>query len=791
MGTGTLYKWALDFVEFSDFGVHVKSSSGVLDIPKIVDTSINWLDENGREYWQDPEDLKREDKDIVLSCWLLADDYADLKAKVQAFYSALSGEGKRTLSTPFGVDIDCYLKDQIQFTRYGSYVKAIQLGFFNLKLTVPGDSLSKLITVYAGDGSVRAVVNYRSDGKLNRVLMGDSSITFNLEFNTHQTLGRGDYVIWNGAKYYALEYPEQDKYSSNKYVYKEVFQHEFFLLKDVQFRINGYAESYYWGTMDDIVDRIIENTNRAYPGLFVKGYIETTVNKNHQFTNESCYDILTKIAGDYELEWDYQTASGQIVIDVKQQIGNSTDVSVSYGKGNGVYKINRVSTGRDLLVTRLYAYGSTRNIPSTYGCNRLQLATQPLVKDFYGMHVEKTKVFDDIFPERTGIVTSYTFTPSPDPENYPEKAKYEFVDSSMPFDLKEKDNNGNTVYWISGTNPKIHYNSGDMAGFEFEVKDYDHSTKTFSLTKIKEANDIEYPNADLYPKPGDEYVLLDINLPQSYIDDAESRLLVKAQAYIDEYFNPKATYTLETTPNFDVTALKPGDYIQFTDTDFGINGALRIRDMALNIYSNAATITLSDVVKVNRLKSIEIKATTAFDVLQAQGMTEANQQRGNEVSTREVKRFIIDPIDEKFKADDLVRDESIDQRMLAYEAVAPGWHCDAVVELNYNDNEDLIKVSSGNFVVHSWREYTMTRAEIAKLTEAYDPSRTWSVPETIITLPTKAAYFLFAELDTTAESTTCTIVAYEQFKRVKEGFNDPGGILRFLITPITGGEEMV
>jgi hypothetical protein len=224
-----------------------------------------------------------------------------------------------------------------------------------------------------------------------------------------------------------------------------------------------------------------------------------------------------------------------------EKVGVETSLSLGYGKGNGMYTINRISTTRDKMMTHLYAYGAEKNLPSTYGCNRLQPATQPLVKPFYSVIREATKVWDDIFPERTGTVSGYTYTPSDDPDVYPEREKFEVEDSLMPFDLNESDEFG-TVYLIPGTSPKIHFNSGDLAGFEFEIEKYNHATKTFSLIPLTEVNDVRYPNATLYPQAGDEYVLIDINLPQSYIDDAETRLAARLRSTSITGIRPKQLY---------------------------------------------------------------------------------------------------------------------------------------------------------------------------------------------------------------------------------------------------------
>lgn len=639
--------WKLDNIDLTTYGVFVSRSSGVLDLPRMVDTSINWLDENGKDIWQSIEDVKYEEKEITLSCWIRATGYSSFKTKVANFFTALTASGVRSLSTPYGNTVSVNLHDSVQVTRKGSYVKSLQIGVFSLRLIVAADSQTKLITVYDSIGDVRTVVKYGSDARLSRELQGSSDITIQSEFNTMQSIGRGDYIIFESEKYILLEYPQIDKFSTNKFVYRLTFTHSFFLLKDIQFLVIDNPETSYYATMDDIVDMIISNANRGHSGLFVKGTVDTTEYRNHQFSNEDCLTVLQRIASDYELEYQYLPATGnKIEISVKKQIGYATGNLFSYGKGNTLTKINRVSTGRELLCTRLWAYGSTRNIPASYGYPRLKLATEPVTREFYGMHVERTKVFDDIFPERTGTVTSYTYTEKDPIEN----STYALVDSSMPFDLKEKDLNGNTVYLIPGTTAKIHFNTGDLAGFEFEVLDYEHSTKTFYLVPFKEANGQMYPDTNLKPGTDDQYKLLDINLPQSYIDDAETRLQAAADAYINEFSNPKSVYTVETNPFYDLNYL-PGDTVQLVDADFGIDAEMRVRQISKNLYSGVCTITLSWFVEKYKRQELALKVAQLEMSIKGAGLDRVTVQRGSEQTTNELKNAVINPIDEKIRCE--------------------------------------------------------------------------------------------------------------------------------------------
>lgn len=649
--------WKLDDIDFESYGVYVSKSSGVLDVPRMVDTSINWLDENGKDYWQ-TTDIKYEEREIVLSCWLFASSYSSFKTKVAAFYSALLAEGERVLETPFGNEINVSLQKEVQLTRKTSYLSSVQIGVFNLRLTVAGDSQTKLVTVYDGAGSVRAVVKYGNDARLVRELQGSSDISFQAEFNTIQSIGRGDYIVFDGEKYVLLEYPQIDKFSTNKYVYRLTFTHNFFLLKDIQFLVIDNPETSFYGTMEDVLDMIITNANRGHSGLFIKGTVDSTEYRNHQFNNEDCLTVLQRIAADYDLEYQYLPATGnKIEISVKKQVGIATGNYFEYGKNNTLTKINRQSTGRELLCTRLWAYGSTRNIPASYGYPRLKLATEPVTREFYGMHVERTKVFDDIFPERTGTVTSYTYTEKDPIEN----STYAMVDSTMPFDLKEKDLNGNTVYLIPGTTAKIHFNTGDLAGFEFEVLDYDHAAKTFYLIPFKEANGQMYPDATLKPAAGDKYKLLDINLPQSYIDDAVTRLQAAADAYIDEFSNPKPVYTVETNPQYDLNYL-PGNTVILVDADFGVNDEMRVRQISKNIYSGVCTITLSWFIEKYKRQELTLKVAQLEMSIKGAKLDRVTTQRGSEQTTLELKNAVINPIDEK------IRGEKIRQQIIEFTA---------------------------------------------------------------------------------------------------------------------------
>lgn len=776
--------WMIDDIDFETYGVFVSKSSGVLDIPEIVDNSINWLDQNGLDFYPSDYEIKYKDHEIVLSCWIRANGYENFKNNVAAFYAALSGAGQRILQTPYGNSIDVSLQDSIQLTRKGSYVKSLQIGVFTLRLTVSGDSQTKLMTVYNSIGIIIGLLKYGNDSKHTNILQGERSISITSEFNSIQQLGRGDYINYDGSKYYSLEYPQIDKYSSNKFIYRVNYTHEFFILKDIQFRVIDRSNTFLWGNIQSIAEIIIDNADRVYSGLFEIGLIDISEYRNHNFNNESCYEVLTRIAGEYDYEYNFRNVGRVIKIDIKEKIATSTAIKLQYGKSNNLTKISRVSSGRENMVTRLYAYGSTRNIPAYYAYPRLKTTIEPLTREFHGMHVERTKVWDDIYPKRLGFISSYTYVAATD-ESKPETAKYLITDNSMEFDLNDKDIEGNTIYLIAGTTAKIHFQTGDLSGFEFEVKSYNHATQTFTIIPIKEENGNIIPNSYMMPVIDNTYVLLDINLPISYIEDAEEELLNKANEYIDENYAPKPTYSVELHPWANIN-ISVGDIVEFIDNDFAFSGDLRVNEIVSNIYSNERTATLAWHSKKQRLSLFECKLTSIERSIVTANLDDVNTLKGSQKTVSEIKNTILNPLDEKLNADELVRKESIDPRMLSYDAGVPQYCIkDALLECNINGNEDIIRIGNGFIILTNWA--SKSRNEITELGANYNPTRTWIISETIIELESKESVWIYAKVNIENGSTECIVFASENHIEVK----NYDGFLTYKIGSISKGEESV
>ena len=569
--------WELDDIDFNDYGVYVAKSSGVLNFPAIENQPLNWLDEDNTEYWHAIADQEYSDREISLNCTILADSYSEFQTKINTFYAAIGGASEKTLKTPGGTEIDCYLEKEIQLNRITKYLVSKQAGIFILSLTVRGDSKYKPIVVYKPDFTARETV-YQNDFKLSQKIMGDDAITGTIEKSTMFTIQQGDYILYRTcdsegtileAKYFMFDEPEITKHSTNKFTCNVRFEHEFFKIRNQQMRFSGQSNFSYFATAAEVMAMVLTNINLRHP-QFVLGDVDETSYMNHEFSNQSCLEVIKQIADTYDLEfgYDFILPSGDIEIYLKKRLNQGSNMILAYGKGDKLSSITKLGQPGSDFCTILYAEGSTKNLPADYGHLRLQMPVayvqaSAAARLKYG-YIERAVNFDEIFPSRTGTVTSYQHIGERTEE---EVEQFIVTDTSLDFDINN--------YLVPNTSAKIIFQNGDLAGMEFEIHKYDHATKKIWLIQYVDNSGNKYPNETLKPAVNNEYKLVDIYLPD-YIDAAETALETKAQEYLNSICPPDFQYKVELTPyaailNGELIRLIPGNIVAITDSDFSPN----------------------------------------------------------------------------------------------------------------------------------------------------------------------------------------------------------------------------
>jgi hypothetical protein len=392
-----------------------------------------------------------------------------------------------------------------------------------------------------------------------RKLCGNDTVTINLQSATYIDFYVGDKITIFGTTYTLNQLPTVKKESERSYTYTLVFEGLQYTLIDRVFLMPANTQGdnlmFDLAGMLDVLD---DNINRGNSGkqyeFVLDNSLEETEYKNLSLTGKNCLQVLQQLCQEWDTEFVFAEEPTRIVIYIGVA-GSTFPTTFKYGRGGGVYELNREKGASDIC-TRLFVYGGTQNL-TYYRHNRLCLPSkeknQSYVEDataqaVYGIK-EQIKNFDDIYPNRIGTITSLSGC------DYNEFIDSAMADSQYGFDLNEKwannaddceewlalkgleDTEANrtiyyndvagtaTKYLMAGATAKIHFNTGALAGYECDLHSYTHSSQKFVLKPLVDENGYDFPsktNAAFKLAVGDEYVILDINLPTAYKEQAES-----------------------------------------------------------------------------------------------------------------------------------------------------------------------------------------------------------------------------------------------------------------------------
>ena len=134
---------------------------------------------------------------------------------------------------------------------------------------------------------------------------------------------------------------------------------------------------------------------------------------------------------------------------------------------------------------------------------------------------------------------------------------------------------------VLGNGKTISMKSGDCAGREFKIKScsWDNVHDTWNLTCLRfedESLNTLFPNSTYHIAADDEYVLLDIAMPDTYIEMASQRLYTTALAHLAEIDHEVHMYELEIDAKLvfnDNRTLREGMYMHLTRDEIVDNGS--------------------------------------------------------------------------------------------------------------------------------------------------------------------------------------------------------------------------
>lgn len=434
-------------------------------------------------------------------------------------------------------------------------------------------------TVYSKDGkTVRCVLNKL---EYSGTFMGERTVSATLSSDKRIEFNIFDYIEYRGERFEIELLPTVKKISSNNYSYDLRFvslkyELERCMMRDIVPNDNGIVYPTpltieFTGTVRYLAERIQACLDAMYgTGVWSIGIAEGTESeeKSISMSNQNCWDALSLVNTEYKL--NYFVKGRNVTIGGSEPV---VDNVFEYGKGKGLYEIERISDSDTGVVTKLRAYGGTRNLdysypklpewedsvlPTNYALSPLRLMLPSFktdgVTDFvlasneaiakYGIR-EGVITYDDIYPSITGMKNSagqaIDEIKSVDAITSETQPTFTVQLYDLGFDLNES-------YMPEA---QLSMKSGALQGYAFTitkiVKASDGSyTLTLGRNTLEEADTDNFtvPNKDWNMKAGDKFVLLNILMPQEYIRAAENRLLERAKEYLAKYSSTNYSYNI-------------------------------------------------------------------------------------------------------------------------------------------------------------------------------------------------------------------------------------------------------
>ena len=506
--------------------------------------------------------------------------------------------------------------------------------------------------IYNNAGNKVLEIEVDDNSYRNRAVMGDHSLMLYYSLPEHVEIPVGSYCEFQGETF-TLKRPENFKMKHKRlFEYTVLFDPPEANAKVWKFRnpVDGRLKFSLTAKPHEHLQMFVDNMNRRDKGWTVGECIdgvETLIAYDHDF----CIDALTRMASTFKTEYEF---TGKRVSLRKIEYNKSNPLPLSYGCGNGFKPgVGRSNTGDNPPTEILFVQGGTDNIdPSKYGSSELLLPkNQTLAYD--GEHFEDEDGFiaknarryvvdeaglsirrddkqlsslaedsldcSEIYPKRVGTVNTVVVVD--EKNNF-----YDIVDTSIPSSLNYEE------CLIEGETMTVVFQTGMLAGREFEVKYYHNAVKGKAARRFEivpaDIDGQTMPNTTFAPKSGDKYAVFKCMLPTAYICDNATKtgaswdMFRAAVKCLFDNEDLKFTFTGELDGIWSKKdwvniggRIKLGGYIRFSDEQFQKDGVL-VRITGIKDYINkphSPVIELSNTTvsgsvssTLNDLKSEEV-----------------------------------------------------------------------------------------------------------------------------------------------------------------------------------------
>jgi hypothetical protein len=561
------------------------------------------------------------------------------------------------------------------------------------------------IAIYRGSEIVLNV-NALSGSQLSRKLNGEDVCQITIALTETADLRIGDYIEVFGRRYTLNVVPDYIKKSNRNYQYDLIFESRMYDLRKVQYMDGISGDFILTGDLSFFVTQLVTNANRIFQGWSVGSVAGNTETKTLQFSNENCLAVLQRLSDEYKL--DFRVSEDKTIsVDTFTQ---EAVHSFSYGKGNGLYQLTRKKVDSKDVITRLYVYGGTRNIPANYRnySTRLKIEGDYIESnvDKYGI-IERAYNFDDIYPRFTGAITSVTDYKT-------------FRCTDINFDINAQ--------LMPGTSAKVHFNTGLLAGYEFEIVSYDNDTKEVVLKQLDQEKSVSnagtienyiLPNDTQKPDVGDSFVFIDIIMPQWYITHAEDELLAKGTEYLHQNDEPHVLHALDVDPIYmkqTAITLDVGDYVNVKDTPLGVDQDIQITALTRNLETEHIwKFDLSDSLAPQRFTTVVNDLENIKRLIVVNRLDDIARAKRNWRNSQELYSAVFDP--DGYFDTDKIKPLSIETSMLSVGSKSGNLSTNCLIESNYGGNANSCRLGAG-VVAHTALDnvWTITANTVNNLT---------------------------------------------------------------------------
>lgn len=386
----------------------------------------------------------------------------------------------------------------------------------------------------------------------------------------------------------------------------------------------------------------LESLGYTYGGTAYEFTIDSSVENKAllmSYENINMLDALSQMADTWDCEWWVE--NNQIRFG-RCEFGDPVDFEL----GKNVAEMTR-SDSQTVFATRIYAFGSTRNIPANYRPvdesivvngvvqRRLMLPVgTPYIDAYPDMDteeaIEDVVVFEDVYPRRIGTMSDITTKEYTDPVENEDGSTtlekwnaYRFKDSGITF---------SSSYKIDGEDLQITFQSGKLNGMVFGVifnpdglpeKNKDDSWNTDAqVWEIARNEDYgrPLPGDAFIPSDGDTYILSGFDtsfVSVQMVPDAEQELKEKAEAYMDKVKIDPSTYSNKMMHDYMLNEdgtfelFEVGDRVNLINAAFFETGSRQSRiigfEYNLDIPWESPVYTVGETAAYSRIGEIEDK----------------------------------------------------------------------------------------------------------------------------------------------------------------------------------------